>query len=88
MNNINARFLYMMINVRDKELLKTLGLRLRTMRKSADLSQEKLANEADISISQVSRIERGLLNPTLCTLASLANALDVELKDLVDIGKE
>jgi len=48
------------------------------------MSQEKLAFIADVSLSQVSRIERGLINPTLSTLSALAKGLEVPLKKLVD----
>ena len=80
---IDARFLCIMINVRDTELCKAFGSRLRTLRREQSLSQEKLANKADISISQVSRLERGLLNPTLSTIYALAAALQVAPLDLV-----
>ena len=73
-----------MINVRDKELLIRFGQHLRSVRKTIGFSQEKLANEADISLSQVSRLERGLLNPTLCTLNAISKALDIPLTKIVD----
>ena len=75
-----------MIHVRDKELLVAFGLHLRILRKSAGLSQQKLAYKADVSLSQISRLERGLLNPTLSTLSVLAKALEVPLEDLVKVS--
>lgn len=45
---------------------------------------KEVSFEADIELSQVYRIEKGLINPSLSTLASLAKALDIELKELVD----
>lgn len=47
------------------------------------LSQEDLANDADIPINQVGRIERGEINPTLSTLVSIAKALRVTLGELL-----
>lgn len=47
------------------------------LRKDIPLSQEQLANTADVSISQISRIERGLLNPALSTMYALAEAIDI-----------
>ncbi len=44
---------------------------------------EKLSYEADIELSQVSRIETGEINPTLSTLKLLANALEISLSELV-----
>jgi transcriptional regulator with XRE-family HTH domain len=70
--------------LRDKKLLVLFGLHIRQLRKNQKLSLEELANEADMEISQVFRIEKGLINPTLSTLNSLAKALNLSLKELVD----
>lgn len=61
------------------------GIRIRDLRKERNISQEELANEADIPLSQIGRIERGETNPTISTLYVLAIALDVDLKSLVDV---
>ncbi len=50
----------------------------------AGLSQEDLANDANIPINQVGRIERGEINPSLSTLNSLAKALELRLNQLLD----
>jgi transcriptional regulator with XRE-family HTH domain len=71
------------INIRDKKLLKNFGIRLRELRLKKDLSQEVLAYEADIPISQIGRIERGEVNATLSTLKKIANALGISLSELV-----
>lgn len=47
------------------------------MRKEAGLSQEDLANDADIPLSQVGRIERGEVNTTISTVYALSKALNV-----------
>ena len=44
-----------------------------------DLSQEKLAVDADIDRTYVSRLERGLENPTVLVLERLAEALDAPI---------
>lgn len=72
-----------MINVRDDKLLFTFGRHFAALRKSKGLSQEKLANSADVSLSQISRIERGIINPTLSTLSALSKALGIPLKELL-----
>ena len=74
-----------MINVKNKDLVKAIGERVRKLRLKQGLSQEDLANEADIPLSQIGRIERGETNPTVSTLYVLAQALEVELKSLVDV---
>ena len=74
-----------MINVKNKELTKALGERIRKLRMKQGLSQEGLANEADVPLSQIGRIERGENNPTISTLYVIATALEVDLKTLVDV---
>ena len=74
-----------MINIKDKALVTALGKRIRELRNKQEISQEDLANEADIPLSQIGRIERGETNPTISTLYVIANALNVELKVLVDL---
>ena len=73
-----------MINIKNKKLVIAIGTRIRELRKKSNLSQEDLANEADIPLSQIGRIERGENNPTISTLYVIAAALNVELKTLVD----
>ena len=74
-----------MINVKNKGLIKAIGNKIRDLRTQKGISQEDLANEADIPLSQIGRIERGENNPTISTLYVIAEALDVELKHLVDV---
>lgn len=73
---MDANILCDMIHVRDKALCISFGNKIKAIREAKSLSQEALANEADISLSQVSRIERGILNPTLSTIYTLAKALN------------
>ena len=71
-----------MINVKNKEFISAFGVNLKYLRKEAGLSQEDLANDADIPLSQVGRIERGEVNTTISTVFVLAIALKVEITDL------
>jgi len=73
------------INVKNKPLVKAVGKRIRELREAKRYSQEDLANEADIPLSQVGRIERGEINPTISSLFAISEALQTELKNLVDI---
>jgi transcriptional regulator with XRE-family HTH domain len=70
------------INVKNKKLLKAFGHRLRAFRLAKGLSQEKLANLADIPLSQIGRIERGEINSTISTGYALAVAFKIELYEL------
>ncbi|MBQ8507753.1 MAG: helix-turn-helix transcriptional regulator [Clostridia bacterium] len=53
------------------------GKRVRQQRILAQLTQEKLAEKADISISFLGHIERGTRKASLDTVVKLANALRV-----------
>ena len=67
--------------------IKTLfGLRIKELRKAKSLSQDSLAEKADISSKYVSRIEMGQHFPTINTLIKLAEVLDVELKDFFEFS--
>jgi len=65
---------------------KMVGLRIKELRKSKGLSQEKLAEKVETSPNYLSRIERGTENPTLDMLIKLSNALDVEMWEIFDFG--
>ena len=58
------------------------GARLAYARKLRKLSQMKLAEKVDMNFNYIGQIERGEANVTIKTMKLLADALDVELKDL------
>ena len=64
-----------------------LGRRIRALRQDRHLSQEALAEKADLSTTYVSELERGRRDPSLSTLTALAAGLQVDLVDLVAEGK-
>lgn len=47
------------------------------------MSQEELAFRADTTRAYISGLEAGKRNPTILTLMTLSDALDVELDDLL-----
>jgi len=59
------------------------GKRVREMRKSKGISQERLAEMAGIDRSYMGNIERGEKNITLKKAYEICDALDVEIRDLV-----
>ncbi len=73
-----------MISIKNKGLVKALGERIREYRIKIGFSQEELANEADVPLSQIGRIERGETNPTISSLFVIAQALNIDLKTLLD----
>jgi transcriptional regulator with XRE-family HTH domain len=69
---------------KDIEFLKTFGKRFKQLREEKGISQAQLAFEAEIQISQISRIERGLINTTIANARLLSKILDIPLKELFD----
>jgi transcriptional regulator with XRE-family HTH domain len=59
-----------------------LGKRVQFYRKQRQLSQAALAEKAEISITFLSKIERGLKYPTSDTISGIANGLGVEVYEL------
>ena len=57
--------------------LRRLGVRIRTLREQQSLSQEALADRADIGRSYMSGIERGVRNCSTLHLLKIARALRV-----------
>jgi transcriptional regulator with XRE-family HTH domain len=65
-------------------LKKQLGLRIGTLRRSADLTQAKLAEKSGYSLEFISLVERGVNAPSVDGLERIARALRVSVKDLFD----
>lgn len=67
-----------MANQDKKEILKLLGKNLRNLREERGYTQEELANELDLEISQISRIERGVINTSIYTVINIATFLKAD----------
>lgn len=52
---------------------------IRKLRISEERSQEDVAFDAELSVSHLSKLERGITSPTIKTLSRIANALDVPI---------
>ncbi len=65
-------------------LLKVFGENLRGLREQRGLSQEGLAEVANLHRNEVGVVERGECAPGLLTLLVLADALGVPLKELAE----
>jgi transcriptional regulator with XRE-family HTH domain len=60
-----------------------LGEAIRAARKDAGLSQEGLAEKADLSTVFISRVERGKESPSVDSLVKIARALGSRVRNLV-----
>lgn len=65
------------------ELCQLIGMRIRERRKELKLTQEQLAEKADMDYRSIGAIERGERNITIESLSKVANALDVSVSYLL-----
>lgn len=66
-----------------KDPLLNLGREVKSRRESKGISQEALAHCAMIDTTYLSKIERGIANPSYLVMLSVAAALNVTIKDLL-----
>jgi transcriptional regulator with XRE-family HTH domain len=69
---------------KSKTLYHSLGERIRAERKKAGMSQEELAEKADLNRNYIGEIERAEKKITIETLWKIAKALNMRIKDIVD----
>jgi len=63
-------------------ILKAVGGQIRAIRKAKHLSQEKLAERANLHHTMIGSVERGERNITLENLAKIAKGLSVPVREL------
>lgn len=68
------------------KLLTTFGEKVREIRKEKGLSQEELAHKADLHRTYIGMIERAEKNITLINIEKIANALNIDIKELLAIN--
>ena len=77
-----------MINDNKEDLSKRIGNKLKELRKSMGLSMKQLAEETGLSPPLFSRIENGLVMPSIPTLQKISNILKVDIGYFFEIEKE
>jgi transcriptional regulator with XRE-family HTH domain len=70
---------------RNESTLNALANNVRRLRKLVSLSQEELAFQCEIDRTYISKVERGVANPSLLILARIAEVLEVSIEELVKI---
>ncbi len=60
-----------------------MGEAIRAQRKKLKLSQEKLAEKADLSTTFISDLERGRVNVAVDSLLRIATALGIQVRDII-----
>lgn len=63
---------------------KLLGATIRRIREQKDLTQQQLAEKADIDVSYLAKIENALVNTTVRYLIKISRGLGVQVKDLFE----
>lgn len=61
-----------------------LGEKIRSLRKAAGITQERLAEKADLHHNFIGELERGNMETSLTSLLKISRALGVRVKELVE----
>ena len=69
-------------NKSSSDIKQRFGKAIRRRRRELDLSQEVLAERAELHRTYISSIERGTRNPSLDNIKRLADALDISVSQL------
>ena len=70
-----------------QEILIQFGIKVREYRNKKRLSQEELAFKADLHRTYIGMIERAEKNITLLNIEKIANALEVNINELITFDK-
>ena len=74
--------------ISEHNILNVFGQNVRKYRRFLDISQEELANKADLHRTYIGMIERAEKNITLVNIEKIAKALEVKIEDLVKISND
>ena len=75
-------------SISDKALLTKVGQRIRTLRLTTGLSQEKLAFKSGLDRTYIGSVERGERNIAVINLNRICNALDISIAELFNFDDE
>ncbi len=64
-----------------------IGIRLKRLRREAELTQEELASRCEIAVSYLSRVENNRIDPSSKVMEKLADALEVSPGMFFDTGR-
>lgn len=82
MGRLKFILIYLKGRRRELEKKKIIGANVTKFRKLKNLQQEDLAKESGLSTDEISKIERGVANPTLASLEQIAKILEVDIEEL------
>lgn len=84
---VNRSLDCILINLTTMALKKKFGEKIKVLREQRKYSIEYLANIANIDRTYISDIEKGNRNVSLLIIEKLANALEVNIKELFEYGE-
>ncbi len=67
---------------RNDKGIKDFGTNLKKIRRAKNVTQEQLAFDTGLELSQIGRIERGVINTSISNVFEIANALDIDPVEL------
>lgn len=67
----------------EKDYLRGLGKRIRTLRMERGMTNMKLSHKTELDLSAISQIQLGRKNSKILTLKRIAEALDVDISELI-----
>lgn len=74
------------MNISEESYILYLGIHIIQLREKKNMSQQDLSNDSGVTKSQIARIERAQINTTIKTLIKIANALEIETKELLNFS--
>ncbi len=72
--------------MKDETFLENIGIKIKILRTKQKLSQEDLGLSANVERSYLGKIERGRQNPSLLIIKHIAEALNVEIQELLNFS--
>lgn len=80
--NIQSNNKFVKKRMEDNDYLKKFALRVRMLREAQGISQEKLAERAELHRTYIGMVERLERNPSLICIHKIANGLGVHITEL------
>ena len=65
-----------------EEVTKIIGSKIRTIRNAKQLTIEKVAFDAEMEYTQLSRIEHGKINTSIYHIYKISKSLDIKMPEL------
>lgn len=71
--------------MKNQEIKRAMGMMIRRIRKSKELTQEQLAELSGITYKYLGLIERGKTNPSIDTMLGIINGLNIPVEKIIQI---